>query len=147
MFRFSGGNEVFNRTRSELLSQSFHNNGTEVLGRWQSPEKPGDGVTPRLYIGRSNFTNLNENTVSRFVEDASFVKLDNIRLGYSLPKAISQRVNIESIRIFAQAQNVVTFSSYKGLDPEMAGGSGFSGVDYNSSPIQRVLSMGINVNF
>jgi TonB-linked SusC/RagA family outer membrane protein len=147
MFRFSGGNKVFNRTRSELLSQSFHNNGTEVLGRWQSPENPGDGVTPRLYIGRSNFTNLNENTVSRFVEDANFVKLDNIRLGYSLPKAISQRVNIESIRIFAQAQNVVTFSSYKGLDPEMAGGSGFSGVDYNSSPIQRVLSMGINVNF
>jgi TonB-linked SusC/RagA family outer membrane protein len=147
MFRFSGGNKVFNRTRNDLNTQQFQNNGVEILGRWQSVDKPGDGVTPKLWYGRSNFVNLDGNTISRYVEDGSFVKLDNVRLGYTLPKTLTRQIAIESIRIFAQSQNLFTITKYSGLDPEMAGGTGFNGVDYNANPIQRITSFGINVNF
>jgi hypothetical protein len=147
MVRFSGGNKIFNRTRGDLLTQQFQNNGTEILGRWQNANNPGDGVTPKLWHGRSNFINLDGNTISRYIEDGSFVKLDNVRLGYTLPKDITKKVSIESVRVFAQGQNLLTSTKYSGLDPEMVGGTGFSGVDYNANPIQRVMSVGINVNF
>jgi TonB-linked SusC/RagA family outer membrane protein len=147
MVRYSGGNKIFNRTRGELLTMQFQNNGTEILGRWKSPENPGDGMTPKLQHGRAGFINIDNNTISRFVEDGSFVKLDNVRLGYTVPKELTRQVSIESIRLFVQAQNVLTFSKYKGLDPEMSGGTGFNGVDYNTNPVQRVMSVGINVNF
>jgi hypothetical protein len=68
-------------------------------------------------------------------------------LGYTLPKDITKKVSIESVRVFAQGQNLLTSTKYSGLDPEMVGGTGFSGVDYNANPIQRVMSVGINVNF
>jgi TonB-linked SusC/RagA family outer membrane protein len=147
MFRFSGGNMIFNRTRSELLTQQFTNNGTEILGRWKSAAEPGDGWTPKLWHGRSNFINMDGNTISRFLEDGSYIKLDNIRLGYTLPKTVTKGIGIESLRLFAQGQSLWTSTKYTGLDPEMAGGTGFNGVDYNANPIQRVVSVGINVNF
>ncbi len=147
MLRFSGGNKIFNRTRGELLTQQFQNNGTEILGRWQSVDKPGDGITPKLWHGRANFINMDNNTISRFIEDGSYVKLDNLRLGYTLPKNVVKAISMESIRVFAQGQNLWTASNYTGLDPEMTGGTGFNGVDYNTNPIQRVVSVGINVNF
>lgn len=71
-FRFSGGNKIMNRTRVDLLSQSFNNNGTEILGRWESPENPGDGQTPKLYLNRENFINLPDFASTRWVEDGSF---------------------------------------------------------------------------
>jgi len=147
MVRFSGGNKIFNRTKNDLLTQQFQNNGTEILGRWQSATNPGDGVTPKLWHGRSNFINMDGNTISRYIEDGSYVKLDNVRLGYTLPKDITKKVSIESVRLFAQGQNLFTSTKYTGLDPEQAGGTGFNGVDYNATPIQRVMSVGINVNF
>lgn len=147
MLRFSGGNQIFNRTRNELLTQQFQNNGTEILGRWQSADKPGDGITPKLWHGRANFINMDNNTTSRFIEDGSYIKLDNLRLGYTLPKSVTKAISIESIRVFAQGQSLWTSSKYTGLDPEMSGGTGFNGVDYNTNPIQRTVSVGINVNF
>ena len=80
MARFSGGNNIFNVTRRELLNQDFYNNGTEILGRWQSASNPGDGWTPKLHGGRGNFINLNGQATSRFVEKGDFVKIDNINL-------------------------------------------------------------------
>jgi TonB-linked SusC/RagA family outer membrane protein len=147
MVRFSGGNKIFNRTKNDLLTQQFQNNGSEILGRWQNVDNPGDGVTPKLWHGRSNFINMDGNTISRYIEDGSYVKLDNVRLGYTLPKDITKKVSIESVRVFAQGQNLFTSTKYTGLDPEQAGGTGFNGVDYNATPIQRVMSVGINVNF
>ncbi|GEO02722.1 SusC/RagA family TonB-linked outer membrane protein [Adhaeribacter aerolatus] len=143
-FRFSGGNKVFNRTRADLLTSLFENNSTEILGRWQSPEIPGDGVTPRLYTNRNSFTNLESEASSRFTESGNFLKLNNITLGYTLPEGISNRVNINRLRLFAQAQNIWTLTNYTGLDPENYTGIG---VDYNSNPQQSVLTFGLNLGF
>lgn len=143
MGRFSGGNKIFNVTRRELLNQDFYNNGTEILGRWESVDNPGDGWTPKLHGGRGNFINLNGQATSRFVEKADFVKIDNITLGYSLDPAILSSVNLTKLRVYGVVQNAVMFTKYKGIDPEMEN----LGMDYNSVPRQRTISFGINATF
>ncbi|WP_428232067.1 SusC/RagA family TonB-linked outer membrane protein [Flavobacterium sp.] len=142
MFRFSGGNEIFNATRRELMNQNFNNNGTEILGRWQSVDNPGDGWTPRLYASSNTFTNLSGSASSRFVEKGDFISLDNISLGYTLPKLVLDKLGVDNFRIFAQAQNIWLISDYKGINPEME----TNGVDINGTPRSKVISMGINVS-
>lgn len=142
MFRFSGGNKIFNATRRDLLTQNFNNNGTEILGRWQSPENPGDGWTPRLYASTNTFTNLTGNATSRFLEDGDFISLDNISLGYKLPQSLTDKLGLEMLRFFVQGQNLLIITDYKGLNPEMEAG----GVDLNGTPRAKIVSMGINVN-
>ncbi|MBF4494359.1 TonB-dependent receptor [Flavobacterium sp. MR2016-29] len=142
MFRFSGGNKIFNSTRRELMNQNFNNNGTEILGRWQSVDNPGDGWTPKLYASSNTFTNLSGNASSRFVEDGDFISLDNISLGYTLPKILMDKLKVDNFRLFVQAQNVWLITDYKGINPEME----TSGVDINGTPRSKVISMGINVS-
>jgi TonB-linked SusC/RagA family outer membrane protein len=143
-FRFSGGNKIMNRTRVDLLNQNFENTGTEILGRWQSPEKPGDGQTPRLWTGRSTIINGGDNASTRFLESGDFLKLSNVTLGYTLPANLTQKVSVQRMRVFAQMQNAFTITDYKGLDPEVFTSTG---VDFNGNPQQRVVSVGVNVGF
>ena len=143
LFRFSGGNQIFNATRRDLLNQNFTNNSTEILGRWQSVENPGDGWTPRLYASTNTTTNLTSTPTTRFVEDADFIKLDNITLGYSLPMSEAEKLGLTKLRIFLQGQNLWTITDYSGVDPEME----TAGVDLNLTPRSSVFSFGINVGF
>lgn len=143
MARFSGGNNIFNVTRRELLNQDFYNNGSEILGRWQSASNPGDGYTPRLFGGRGNFINGNGEVNSRFVEKGDFVKIDNITLGYSINPNVLSGINLSKLRIYGVVQNAVMFTDYKGIDPEMEN----LGMDYNSVPRQTTVSLGINATF
>jgi TonB-dependent starch-binding outer membrane protein SusC len=141
MFRFSGGNMVMNRTRMDLLGQNFTNNSKEILGRWKNVNEPGDGITPILWAAGGNFVNLSDQASTRWVEKGDYFKLSTLTLGYSFPKNILRRLNIESLRVFAQGQDILMFSKYKGIDPEMESG----GVDYNGTPRQRVITFGINL--
>ncbi|WP_338408240.1 TonB-dependent receptor [uncultured Flavobacterium sp.] len=142
LIRFSGGNVIHNSTRRDLLNLNFTNNSTEILGRWQSVAAPGDGMTPRLWASGNTFVNLTGNATTRFVEDADYIKLDNISLGYSLPKSILDRTGINKLRIFVQGQNLFMITAYKGIDPEMES----TGVDLNGTPRQRVFTMGVNLS-
>ncbi len=142
MFRFSGGNKIFNSTRRDLMNQNLNNNGTEILGRWQSAANPGDGWTPKLWAGGNTFVNLTGNASSRFVEDGDFISLDNVTIGYSLPKIVSSKIKVDNFRIFVQGQNLMMITKYKGLDPEMES----AGVDLNGTPRSKIISMGINVS-
>lgn len=142
MVRFSGGNKIFNATRRELMNQNFNNNGTEILGRWQSADNPGDGWTPRLYASSNTFTNLSGSATTRFVEKGDFVSLDNISVGYTLPKMVMDKIGVDTFRFFVQAQNLWLISKYKGINPEME----TSGVDVNGTPRAKVISVGLNVS-
>ncbi len=142
LFRFSGGNKIFNSTGRELMNQNFNNNSTEILGRWQSVTEPGDGITPRLWASTNTFTNLTSHASTRFVEDGDFISLDNVAIGYKLPNSISKKLKLENLRFYVQGQNMLIFTKYKGLNPEME----TSGVDLNGTPRAKVISMGINVN-
>ena len=142
LVRFSGGNKVFNATRRELMNQNLNNNSTEILGRWQSPSNPGDGWTPILWASNNTFLNQSSNATTRFVEDGDFISLDNVSLGYSFPKKLNEKLKIDGLRFFIQAQNVLLITKYKGINPEME----TFGVDYNGTPRSKVISMGINLN-
>jgi hypothetical protein len=142
---FSGGNKIMNATlQNSLLNLNFANNGKEILGRWQSKEKPGDGRTPRIGYGydvplfNSGFAD------SHFVEDASFLKLSNVTLGYTLPRNILSKLDIDKVRFYLQGQNLWTLTKYKGLDPETLSRRG---VDWNGLPQQRIFTMGVNIQF
>lgn len=119
MFRFSGGNKIFNATRRELMNLNFTNNGTEILGRWQSVENPGDGWTPKFRASDNTFSNLSSHATTRFVEKGDFIKLDNLNIGYTLPKSITEKISIDKMRVFVQGQNLWIISDYSGIDPEM----------------------------
>ena len=129
-------------TLRDNLNQDLNNNSTEILGRWQSTTNPGDGVTPRLYAGRGNFINLSSAASTRFVENGDFISLDNISLGYTIPSSLLEKIKVEKIRFFVQAQNLLIITDYKGINPEME----TYGVDLNGTPRAKVISMGINVN-
>ena len=141
LFRYSGGNDVMNRTRNDLMNQKFQNNSTEILGRWQSTDKPGDGWTPRLWYSGDAFVNLDNNSSTRWVEKGNFIKLQTITLGYTLPKSLLSKIGIENLRIFAQGQDLLMITKYTGIDPEMESG----GVDFNGTPRQQVITLGINL--
>ncbi|WP_298394706.1 TonB-dependent receptor [Flavobacterium sp.] len=141
LIRFSGGNKIFNSTRRELMNMNLNNNGTEILGRWQSPSNPGDGWTPILYANSNTFLNQSSNATTRFVEDGDFISFDNITLGYNFPKKLMEKIKVENIRLFVQGQNLFMITDYKGLNPEME----TAGVDINGTPRGKIFSMGINV--
>ncbi len=143
LVRFSGGNKILNLTRRDLLGMDFTNNSTEILGRWQSAANPGDGWTPRVIAGRGNYINMDGVATSRFVEDGSFVKIDNVSLGYTIPKELTETIGLTGFRIFTTLQNAFTFTKYTGIDPEME----VNGVDYNVAPRQRTVSVGLNASF
>ena len=139
-----------NRTRADLLGQSFNNNGQEILGRWQSVDKPGDGQTPRLFLNRDAFTNNPDFASTRWVEDGSFIRLQNVSLGYSFPNSMLKSVNLSGLRVYIQGQNLLTFTDYTGLDPEtstnFSANTGF-GEDFNGNPQQKVVSVGVRLGF
>jgi hypothetical protein len=155
---FAGGNKIYNVTRQDaLLNQKFQNGGKELLKRWT---KEGDITdVPRLFTGGTDFINRSGNTNSRFLENAAFLRAQNIGLGYNLPSSLLKTVKISSLRVFAQVQNAFVITSYTGLDPELStygAATGTStitnantnrqpGIDYNASPVPRTYTFGLNL--
>jgi len=143
LVRFSGGNKIFNATRRDLMNMNLNNNSTEILGRWQSASNPGDGQTPRLWASSNPFVNLTSGASTRFVEDGDFISLDNVTLGYKFNFSGLKKVGINNLRVYAQGQNLVMITKYKGLNPEME----TFGVDLNGTPRARIIAFGLNVGF
>ena len=146
LWRFSGGNKIVNLTKQEsLLNQGFMNNGKAILDRWK---QAGDITNvPRLWYGRDNFTNLNQQAVSRFVENGDFLRLDNLQLSYDVEtKHLTKLTNsyVKSLRIFVQGQNLLLITKYTGIDPD---NTDSRGLDYNTVPQAKSFSFGVNVGF
>ena len=149
--RFSGGNYIMNVTRQEtLLNQDFNNNGTEILNRWTREGQITD--VPKTVLGNGAFINYAGQAISRFVESGDFIRIQNIIVGYSVPKDVLKKANIgvTNIRLYGQVQNAFTFTKYKGLDPELNANGNVNqtfGLDFNTNPQFRVLTFGLNVGF
>lgn len=152
-FRFSGGNKIMNATRQSMLNMDFQNKSTEILGRWQSVENPGNGKVPIIGVGDGAALNTEQESNSRFVENGDFLKLSNLSLGYTVPKKYLSKLGVNKVRVYGQVQNVFTITKYKGLDPELytaLSETDFKdsfGVDWFAKPQQRIFSFGINVGF
>jgi TonB-linked SusC/RagA family outer membrane protein len=125
------GGEVYNLLRRYLeRSSDAHNMSAALLDSWT----PGN---PSNTMPQVNSTKLSQ-VDSRYIEDASFLKLRNLTLGYNLPfKAKSLGV---SVRLFVSARNVYTWTPYRGYDPEVAGG-----VDLGIYPSARSFLLGASI--
>ncbi len=85
---------------------------------------------------------------SAMVTDASFFKIRQIQLGYTLPKYITRKAFVENFRAYVSLDDFFTFTKYKGLDPEVSAGTGSSqGLDMGGYPITRKVSVGFNITF
>jgi hypothetical protein len=83
-----------------------------------------------------------------YVEDASYARIQNVQLGYSLPDTFLERAGINRLRIYASVQNLYTFTNYKGFDPSASTGEAIGGgIDYGFYPVPRIFLAGVNLNF
>lgn len=82
-----------------------------------------------------------------FLEPGSFLRLTNVVLGYTVPSTALERAHLASVRVFVAAQNVFTATKYTGFTPELAGGPLDSGIELNTYPTSRTVTLGLNVNF
>jgi TonB-linked SusC/RagA family outer membrane protein len=135
----SVGNDMI---RNYERSENKLNRLNYTLDRWT-----GEGTSnsvPRVTTGATN-NNLFSNF---YVEDASFLRIQTVQLGYSIPNKIIEKVGISKLRLYASANNLYTFTKYKGYDPTANSGDPISGgIDYGYYPAPRVYSFGLNVNF
>ncbi len=135
-FQGSQGNEVYNSLRQRLETASTsYNVSTALLDRW-SETNPSNTI-PKAHAS-NNYTNYLD---SRFVEDASYLRLKNVTLSYTLPIRIGERQN-SLLRLFVSGQNLLTLTGYKGYDPEVA-----SGIDAGVYPTARTYSIGVNISY
>ena len=135
-FQGSQGNEVYNSLRQRLETASTsYNVSTALLNRW-SETNPSNTI-PKAHAS-NNYTNYLD---SRFVEDASYLRLKNVTLSYTLPVRIGTTQN-SRLRLFVSGQNLLTFTGYKGYDPEVA-----SGIDAGAYPTARTYTVGVNISY
>jgi len=123
---------------------AFYNSGKALvshLDRW-TPSNP-DATYPRI---TTQPTANNTEFSSYWLKDASYLRLKNLELGYTLPAALSTKARISTLRVFVSGQNILTFDKLKVLDPEGPGNSANStrGGFY---PQQKVYAVGVNVGF
>ena len=141
MWQGTVGNDIFDATRRVDVRST--NQPSYMLGRWT-----GEGTSnkyPRFIIGDK--TN-NWQASDLYVCDGTYARLKNIQLGYTLPRTLTQKILISRLRVFVAAENLLTFTSYRGFDPEISSGNGYSlGVDYGVYPQARTFTAGLNVSF
>lgn len=141
------GGQILNLSRRFFDNlEGGGNNLTIALDRWRSPENPGNGKVPRA---NARTTGNNNAVSSRWVEDGSYLRIQNVSLGYKLPKSVISRLKLQQVRVYASAQNLYTWTNYTNFNPEVSNYEGplTGGVDYGSYPLARTVTFGINVGF
>lgn len=143
LFQGVQGNEIYKLYRRGNVTRA--NFDEAWLGRWH-----GEGTSSRypiLYEGNVTPTggDTGANTVSDlYVEDGSYLRLKVLQLGYTLPESLTKKVLISNLRFYVQGENLLTFTKYTGLDPEVGTRNGFDGGTY---PQTRTLTLGVNISF
>lgn len=139
----SQGNEAYNYDRIYTDFPTFvnGNRSTRVLDSWTSSNT--DAPLPALSL---SIGNAETQPNSFFVEDASFIKLKNLQIGYSLSDDATSKLGVDSLRFYLQGTNLITITDYTGFDPEIPSGNNLTlGVDSNVYPTSRIMSLGLNL--
>ena len=118
------------------------NKTSYVLDRWTGPGT--SDVYPRVNIG----PNSNNVFSDFYVEDASYIRLQNVQLGYSLNNSITDQLGIRKLRFYVSVNNAFTLTEYNGYDPSASNGNPIGGgIDQGFYPVPRVYSAGLNFKF
>ena len=135
-FSFVTGNKLFNNDRVNVENPLYlwDNLSADLLNEWR---KPGDITN----IPSPN--NPFRSGTTRFVEDGDFLRLRNLTVSYTLPKQLIGATGLNTVRLFAQGQNLVTWTDFRGFDPEISTGT-LVGAQY---PALRTVTFGLNLGF
>jgi len=140
------GRDVFNASKADMYQFSSYDYSTTTLAltRW-TQENPS---TTNYRINGNDPNKNMSNPSSWYIEDGSFFRIKNVELGYTVPKAWTNKVGMSRFRIYVSGQNLFTFTNYTGFDPEFGIGSAISaGVDGGSYPQSKIYMMGLQVEF
>lgn len=140
----SYGNDIFNAVNRTLTAANSYyvNQAPSVLDYW-SVDNP-DAGSPRL--ARNDTPNINIS--DRYIEDGSYLRIQNVTLGYTLPSAVSERIGLSKFKVYGSVQNLYTFTDYSGYDPEVGAynqNALLLGVDVGRYPTPRTFTVGLNV--
>lgn len=146
--QFSYGNDVFNGSRLYLESLTGGDNQLEsITRRWK---KVGDITDIPRVTSDAAATANNRLSSSRFIEDGSYLRLKNVTLGYTFSGDYLKKLSLESLRVYFTGQNLLTFTHYSGLDPEVnydGDDNTVIGTDFFTYPQARSFNIGINLKF
>jgi len=141
-FQGSYGNQIFNATKYYLHGSNPENFSTDVEFYEVTGEDGSVAYSTGSWGAPHNY----------FLEDGSYLRLKDVSLGYSLPKNISKKIGVKRLRVYVQSQNLVTFTSYSGADPELSiskalddQGSLELGIDRGNYPQARTFIFGVNL--
>lgn len=160
-FNFSIGNDVYNANRIEWTTSryKYRNLSDEMASgkRWTNLDENGEIVNdPATLESMNSNTTMWSPYMNKFVlsdwaiEDGSFLRLNTLSLGYTIPAKYTKMARIQSLRLYATCSNVFIITNYSGSDPEVSTrrATGLTpGVDYSAYPKSRQLIFGINLNF
>ncbi|OKS86809.1 SusC/RagA family TonB-linked outer membrane protein [Mucilaginibacter polytrichastri] len=142
------GNKILNAERIILEGMPrLFNAGTQVLNAWTPSNSSSD--IPRAI---NSDPNRNGRLSSRWIEDGSYLRLKNLMIGYTIPGSVLKSVGnsaVKRLRVYLSSQNLVTFTGYKGYDPEIGSKNGTltNGVDFGQYPSARSFQFGLQVGF
>jgi TonB-linked SusC/RagA family outer membrane protein len=151
----SKGNDLFNMGRIRLESPG-EGTSARLLDRWtpdnQNTDVPAfiDQRTREQSGLKSKVSISGDQRNQRWVEDASYVRLKNITLGYSFPRSVTGKLGLSNLRTFISATNLITLTKYTGYDPEVSSYTGNDaqfGVDFSNYPQAKIINFGLNVSF
>jgi TonB-linked SusC/RagA family outer membrane protein len=146
LLQYNVGNKIYNSAASNTQGMSTtYGQDAVVLNRW-TPTNTNTNI-PRAVYGDPNTNTRNSD---RFLENGSYARFKTVTLGYTLPTTLAARIHVRTVRVYAQAQNLVTFTSYSGLDPEVNTFSGTNtalGTDFFTFPQARTITGGITLGF
>lgn len=140
------GNDVYNGAGKFMSANGdfYDNQTTDQMNRWK---KKGDitNIPQARYVGGNGTAES-----SRYLESGSYTRLKTITLGYNLPKSITDKLNLTKLRVYATANNLLTFTKYTGWDPEvntdyLTGVA--AGNDFYSAPQPKTITFGLNLGF
>lgn len=160
----SYGNSIFNFTRRQtegMTSGQYNQLATiadraniEMINPDGDPDDPNNYrvTNPNTTMPRATSTNPNNNTriSDRYVEDGSYMRIQNISLGYVLPARYGAQIGLTRLRLYASIQNLYTFTNYSGYDAEIGQYNQnplLMGVDNGRYPLPRIYTLGLNVDF
>lgn len=140
-FQGTLGNDIFDFDhRADIPAM---NRPTWMMGRWH-----GEGTSNTLPRMTSSDTNGNWSSSTLYIHSGDYLRLKTITLGYTVPQLITKKVSMEKLRLFVSAENLLTFTGYKGFDPEIAASDYYKiGVDRGIYPQARTFNIGANITF
>ncbi|MEO8238188.1 MAG: TonB-dependent receptor [Flavobacterium sp.] len=142
-FQGSYGGKIFNALNQQLEISTLGTNAASTLeDRW-TPTNPSNEI-PRASSSPLGIVS------ERYIEDASFLRLKLITLGYTLPKSVSKKLGAKSVKFYVSAENLITWTKYTGYDPEVSSyeqNNLYPGIDFGSYPNSKTFISGLNVTF